>query len=55
METYIINMEKDNIIFNDSLNNIEFNPKTFLLILALTTTFDKVRKVMINILENEIL
>ena len=42
MEKYIMNMEKDKDIFNDSLNNITFNSKTFLLILTLTKTFEGV-------------
>ena len=41
MEKYIKNIEKDKDIFNDSLNDIKFNSKTFLLILMLTTIFDK--------------
>lgn len=41
MEEYIINMEKDTDIFNDSLNDTKFNPKIFLLILTLTTLFDQ--------------
>jgi len=40
MEKYIKNMEKDEDIFNDSLNSIKFNSKTFLLILMLTTIFE---------------
>ena len=40
MERYIINMEKDEDIFNDSINDIKFNSKTFLLILMLTKIFD---------------
>ena len=41
MEKYISNMEKDEDIFNDSLNDVKFNSKTFLLILMLTTIFNK--------------
>ena len=40
MEKYIMNMNEDKDIFNNTLDNIKFNSKTFLLILTLTTTFD---------------
>ena len=39
MKNYIMNMEKDKDIFDNSLNDYKFNLKTYLLILTLTTTF----------------
>ena len=39
MKNYIINMEKDKNIFDNSLNDNKFNLKTYLLILTLTKTF----------------
>ena len=39
MKNYIINMEKDKDIFDNSLNDNKFNLKTYLLILTLTKTF----------------
>ena len=39
LNEYIENMEADKEIFNDSLDIYDFNPKMYLLILTLTTTF----------------
>ena len=47
MKSYISIMNKDKDIFNYHLNEDKFNPKTFLLILTLTTTFNVDRYEMI--------
>lgn len=39
LNSYIQIMEKDKEIFNDSIDTYDFNPKIYLLILTLTTTF----------------
>lgn len=40
LKSYIKIMEQDKEIFNDSLDTYDFNPKIYLLILTLTTTFN---------------
>lgn len=40
LKSYIQIMEQDKEIFNDSLDTYDFNPKIYLLILTLTTTFN---------------
>ena len=47
LNSYINIMEKDKEIFNDSIDTYDFNPKIFLLILTLTTTFNSNNKELI--------
>lgn len=47
LNSYIKIMEKDNEIFNDSIDTYDFNPKIYLLILTLTTTFNYNNKELI--------
>ena len=47
LRLYIKIMEQDKEIFNDSLDKYDFNPKIYLLILTLTTTFNSKNKEII--------